>query len=75
MNGFYLLAGLAMIGLIVLTIAIGRTTARRGLTAWKPPHRRHVQDYQSGDEELSGAERQALAELEALHLHRKHPYC
>ena len=75
MNGFYLIAGPAIIGLIVLTIAIGRTTAWRGLTDWKPPHRRHVQDYQNGDEELSEAERQALAELETLHLHRKHPYC
>ena len=58
----------------VFAVALSRSTGWAG-ASWKPPHKRHIQDYQPGDEELDLAERQALAELEALNLHRKHPYC
>ncbi len=67
----YVALGALIVG---LTIAVGRTTKWRP-ERWIPPHERHIQDRQDGDEALSDIERQALAELEALHLHRKHPYC
>ena len=65
---------LAIVGLAVVVIALVKATGW-GQTAWKAPHRRYVQDYHDGDENLSQGERLALAELEALNLHRRHPYC
>ncbi|MCZ6606039.1 MAG: hypothetical protein O7A03_12990 [Alphaproteobacteria bacterium] len=74
MSPFLWLVFFTVVALAIVTIAIGRVTGWRGPN-WKPPHRRHVQDYQEGDENLSHEERTALAELEALNLHRRHPYC
>ena len=59
----------------VMAFFLGRATNWGRRSGWKAPHRRYVQDYQKGDENLSLAERKSLAELEALNLHRRHPYC
>jgi hypothetical protein len=65
---------IALVCAIAIAFAVGRTTGW-GRDRWVPPHERHVQDSTEGDDALSNEERKALAELEALHLHRKHPYC
>lgn len=66
---------IATLAMVAVAVALGRATRWGQAGRWKAPHRRYVQDYHDGDEALTDEERKALAELEALNLHRRHPYC
>ncbi len=65
----------ALLGMAVIAVALARSKGWSQDRRWVPPHERHIQDKLDGDGNMSLEERQSLAELEALHLHRKHPYC
>jgi len=66
---------LLVLPFLAIAYFMGRATDWGTAGRWKAPHKRYVQDYHDGDEQLSAEERKALAELEALNLHRRHPYC
>lgn len=75
MSDLFWIGAAALTGMAVIAIGLSRSRSYSHDKRWVPPHERHIQDTVDGEENLSQKEREALAELEALHLHRKHPYC